>query len=803
MPDLAELVFAPLSQSLRGGRDGEFVAVPGKGTPRWLLPSEPYTIDRTLAGWSPYRISSRLKWAAVRAAHRAGCLSVLPGASHVNIPGAAEIDWRAVGWSSKASPVPLVHVGTPGISRKAVVHLANPSSGACEAIVKVPLTEVARAAILHEANVLEILADENYPYAPRLLYVDREHGVATQTFIDGKAGARRFTDDYSTALRSLMLTGERTTIIGHAVEWQEELERAAASGLDAGTMTAAIAELTDVDPVPACWVHGDFAPWNIRRLPDGSVALIDWEDAQRSGLPLQDAFHFSHMQDYLFGARPRAHANDVECFARKIGISMPQCHKLEIAYLVHTYLRRLAMGEVAHSRHLLAALRVVLKDGHPPAAGFRFVASPEAAQMTSPRISSRIRSDLFSGVIAGLNSAGIPYCVLSGHENHAESNSSDVDFMFHPRDMHRVAPRLAQAARDRGAQLIQAMRHETSACYFVMAKEDGGEIGYLDPDCTADYRVHGRLWLSADNVLGRRRRREGFYGPAVPDEFAYYLIKKVLKQSVTDFQLRRLRHLYQRDPVSCRTEITKFWPQATVRAIEKALAASDLAWFQSAKPGLLTELMASTPAERFWERLLQRVRDGRRIVGRILRPTGMSVLICGGSVDERSAIVQGLLRQVAPAFRRVATAELPHTSAVSLMPRLRLAGKILAARARSTLVIGQVSDGLFAKSSSRFARLLLRPDLTFVLTSDEAQTSPSAPRDMSISRGVRKAGVVYMNSGSYTEELVRQASRSILGWLAARLERRLGLNRGHSIATVAGPLMPGRPEPASASEGGG
>ncbi len=246
-------------------------------------------------------------------------------------------------------PVPLVYIGTPGISRKAVIHLVNPASWTCDAIVKTPLTEAARAAILREADVLTTLADENYGCAPRLLCVDQERGVAAQTAFNGEVGSRRLIGGYWTLLRSLLLRGESTTIVGHAAEWREELLWAVGCEADIRLMTAALPELCDADPLPACWVHGDFAPWNIRHLPDGRVVLLDWENAQRGGLPLQDAFHFFHMQDYLFGACPAVHATDIEPFAKAIGISPEQCRKLEIAYVTHSYLQQLAAGEAKHA----------------------------------------------------------------------------------------------------------------------------------------------------------------------------------------------------------------------------------------------------------------------------------------------------------------------------------------------------------------------------------------------------------------------------------------------------------------------
>ncbi|HME31152.1 MAG TPA: aminoglycoside phosphotransferase family protein, partial [Terriglobales bacterium] len=627
-----------------------------------------------------------MKWAAIRAAYHAGCLSALPDVTGVNIAGSEDIDWRSVGWSSNVSPVPVVYVGTPGVSRKAVIHLVNPASGICDAIVKVPLTEAAKAAILREADVLDMLADEDYTCSPRLLHVDRDRGITTQTALNGKAGGRKFAAAYWAALRSLMLADETTTIVGHAAEWQEQLLSAVGCESDMRTMTAALSELWDAHRLPACWVHGDFAPWNIRHLPDGTTAILDWEDAHRSGLPLQDAFHFLHIQDYLFGARPTVHSSDMLGFAKASGISPEQCHKLEIAYLAHTYLQRLAVGEVEHAEYLLATLRAVLQERHllpAPTVDFTVMGSPELAPIAASSRAMRIRADLFAAVIAQLNCAEIPYCVLSGDENHAEKNASDVDFMFHPLDMNRIAPILAQAARGAGARLIQAMRHETSACYFVIAKDDGSEIGYLDPDSAGDYRRQGRLWLSAEKVLARRRRCREHYVPAVPDEFTYYLIKKVLKQSVADFQLRRLRHLFQRDAVNCRAEILKFWSVATVPAVERALVANDLAWFQSHLPGLLAELKASGQVEKLGRRFVQRLRDAARLAGRILHPTGMAILVCGGGRKQRSAIAQALVQQLSPAFRRTANVQLDPAGTIAMTSSFRLAINILVARLRS------------------------------------------------------------------------------------------------------------------------
>ncbi len=40
-----------------------------------------------------------------------------------------------------------------------------------------------------------------------------------------------------------------------------------------------IKSVLEIGPQGLVPMHGDFAPWNVRRLPDGRIAIIDWEDA--------------------------------------------------------------------------------------------------------------------------------------------------------------------------------------------------------------------------------------------------------------------------------------------------------------------------------------------------------------------------------------------------------------------------------------------------------------------------------------------------------------------------------------------
>ena len=197
-----------------------FVAVPGNEMARWLLPAGAPEIGRVLASWAPYRWWSRVGWTAVRAASQIGRVAGIPGVSLLEVEGTPASDWASLGWQVSEPPIPVVYVGTPGCKRKAVVHLVERASGECKAVVKVPLTQEAKAAVLHEAEVLDALARENCELSPRLLHVDWARAISTQTFVEGRPGARKLAPEFWRVLHSLLLPGETTSLAEHGQKWR-------------------------------------------------------------------------------------------------------------------------------------------------------------------------------------------------------------------------------------------------------------------------------------------------------------------------------------------------------------------------------------------------------------------------------------------------------------------------------------------------------------------------------------------------------------------------------------------------------
>lgn len=265
------------------------------GVPRWVLPGDTRRALSVLRSWKPYKVTSRAQWGAIVGACRFNALSMLPGVTRETLRCDLSY-WREElsGFSDSWSIV--AYIGNPSPTRKTLMFFID-EQGKVQAIGKVPIRAEAKAAILNEARVLRKVRDR-FPVAD-VLFSDEVQGIAAQTWMKGDNVPLEFSGERLELLTSFG-NGNGSVRLSDCREELEAQTKSVDLPIDPSVLRRALAMLNVRDELRTCLEHGDFVPWNMRRLKDGRLTLIDWEWAVEDGFPWQDVCHYFYLQDYLF-----------------------------------------------------------------------------------------------------------------------------------------------------------------------------------------------------------------------------------------------------------------------------------------------------------------------------------------------------------------------------------------------------------------------------------------------------------------------------------------------------------------------
>jgi len=291
----------PSGSELVGARDvapnERYIVLPDRNGPRWIIPENARIGLAFLRQWSPSSVMSRLKWKALMGAYRMGVLGRVPGVVRIGVAGAGSKDWGHVGWSESQPPCAVIHIGFFRTRRKAASALVDTGNGRPVMMAKIPIEPSAAKNIAHEADILSRLSAQNPGVAPRLYYFNKESGVSSQEVVFGKPAGPRLTRAHFEFLLRLAMGREQTSFKNQTVRLEKKMIGIVNSDAEARKLLDKSIEILDrPEPLPAMWVHGDFAPWNLVARADDTICAYDWESSWLNGPPLYDFFKFIYTQ---------------------------------------------------------------------------------------------------------------------------------------------------------------------------------------------------------------------------------------------------------------------------------------------------------------------------------------------------------------------------------------------------------------------------------------------------------------------------------------------------------------------------
>ncbi|CAM3384820.1 dTMP kinase [Rhodothermus bifroesti] len=415
----------------------------------------------------------------------------------------------------------------------------------------------------------------------------------------------------------------------------------------------------------------------------------------------------------------------------------------------------------------------------------------------------------------------LQYCVLHGWHGLPEYLPSDLDIVVAPEYLPGLEENLLYTP---GAKLVNLLQHESTCYYFIVASETSEGMRFIPVDAATDYRRDGRIWFTAEELLEGRRAWNGFWVAALEVEFKYLLVKKILKQGVPEHAQARLQELAGL--------LGSLADQEAQRLLGRQWGSKVIGWIRDGKWSEIEAHLPKLKQVLKWEKLRREPLNAfrywlpelARVWRRWRQPTGLFVAVLGPDGAGKSTLIEGLLKEVAGAFRRTARFHLmpallrkqgdggPVTDPHGKPPRswfgslLKLAYywldytlgywlKIRPLLVRSTLVLFDryYDDLLIDPRRYRYggpvwlARLLghfiPRPDL-FIVLDLPAEVAHARKPEVSIEEAQRlrqrylefarsQPNAYVLDASHSPAEVVAEAQRLILEYLAARTAKRL------------------------------
>lgn len=300
-----------VSSGTSGRYNCRYSILPSQSSPRWLLPMNSHACAvRAAEVIVPHSRRAKVAKAALRVLIASGGLSSL--SPQLTISADAEPRWLEMISELAATKDASIAFafGTPGLFRKLTLLVMHPNSEPL-AYIKLPMTSQAGDRIAREGEVLNQLGTSFLrPYVPQVLHSGAWRGMNALSITAGPAvlAPVRFGELHLKLLQQIwkvrptQRTGDEIIALVRAalqrvlMTFPEQI-----AALCCNALECAKALLHSV-VVPCGLMHGDFAPWNLRRQGEGLYAF-DWESAQWDVPIVWDIAHYTTQLSSLLGLK--------------------------------------------------------------------------------------------------------------------------------------------------------------------------------------------------------------------------------------------------------------------------------------------------------------------------------------------------------------------------------------------------------------------------------------------------------------------------------------------------------------------
>ncbi len=224
-----------------------------------------------------------------------------------------------------------------------------------------------------------------------------------------------------------------------------------------------------------------------------------------------------------------------------------------------------------------------------------------------------------------------------------EDPGGDVDLVIHSDDLRPAISRLYKLIESNRWCLTRVLKHETTCWYAIIQIPGPSSSHFIKLDVCTDYRINGRLFMTsqmltdgAADFCGR-----GWIQPKPGVQAYYYLIKSLAKT-----RLNQVVHHYisQRNDHVFQTLLFENFRTTEHEYINSWLN-QDTQPNPSKVESIYNQFSRRQP-KAYWGEI-------KRIFTRILRPSGLHLVLTGPDGVGKSTVRKILIENLAPCFRRI------------------------------------------------------------------------------------------------------------------------------------------------------
>jgi thymidylate kinase len=271
-------------------------------------------------------------------------------------------------------------------------------------------------------------------------------------------------------------------------------------------------------------------------------------------------------------------------------------------------------------------------------------------------LKNKIKTEILHlvALLSYLDQKRIDYCIVGNVNGFLDEIYGDIDIVVQPAQISKLNKILYNFSKLRKIQIVQILQHEQVACSYIFSWiADNLKPRFLNLDVCSDYYWDGQLYISANDLLKDKTVRTysgcikmAIYVPNPQNGFIYYLIKKVLKLELTYEQTKYLWSQWDINPTACIKRASQFWTGEYVAIVINAMEKKNYHALYDAIPKLNDSLLKNQNISFY-----QFLREKKRLLKRILEPTGLSVALMGPDGSGKSNVAENIPKDLSPAFR--------------------------------------------------------------------------------------------------------------------------------------------------------